>query len=208
MDPLDLPSAAIVMRDFEPYLRFFYDVPREAWTMAMVETPTWIDTTTRKNAAWDAMCVLARQKAPEFGLTLTYKRQGRPLPLVLVNGDYYHYAVRFNNLSDTLQAGGWHTVQRQMFEGQSLAVQRTLPGIAPLIYLRAGYVLDELGIAVVRTPIVLPYNDAPVWAFDIEEPRAAPATIIPLPQPKTPQPSTPAVGRGEEHAGTGTNEDS
>src|SRR4051812_37959977 len=121
------PSAAEAKRDLDPYLPFFREVPLQAWAKALVEGPAWVDSTTRKNMAWDAMCILAREKAGEHGLKLGELRRGRVVPLVLVSGTRFEYAARFNCLTDDHHAGGWHTGQRQMFEAQANGDQPRLP---------------------------------------------------------------------------------
>lgn len=194
------PSAQTVEKDFEPCLQFFRDVPREAWKLALEKLQPWQDKTTLKNSAWNAMCDLARKKVGDYnGLKIiAAQKRGRPLLLVALDGAEHYYNVRFNNLSNDLRAGGLKTGQRDLFEAQKsvTADAPMLPIFKPLVNLRAGYVLDSLGVAVVRTPIVLSFRNKALWAFDIDEPSAAAAPIIVL--PTEPKPDAPRIVSSSE----------
>jgi len=165
---IPLPSAEQVKAELRPYLPFFRAVPRDAWVKALAEGPSWADRTSLKNLAWNAMSMLGKERAASFGLEIVVLRNGRPLPCYLARTTTREYLVRLNNLTDDLKAGGWHTGQRGLWE-EPEPYQPTFPGLEPPLHLRGGYVLDPLQIAVARTPLLLSQDDAPVWAFDIDD---------------------------------------
>ena len=197
------PGVGEARVDLEAALPFFRHVPLEAWTHVLAECPAWMDKTTRVNAMWNRMMLEAARLAPEFGLRTSYMSRGRKVLLTHVDGARFDYVVRFNKMDgEDLRTGGWPTRQRQMFESQIDTSQPSLPGFNPVVNLKAGYVLDQLDMDIMRTPIVLSLNDNVVWYFDNDaQPAATGAPVVELqPRPGMPTPATIASSMRKEAA--------
>lgn len=166
---LDLPDPTTGGIDLSPHFDLLSRVLREGWKRAIAHGATWASMTTRKNEAFDAMGLLLATEAKKAGLNIGRLPKGREVPLLIIPGARYDYSVRFNCLDASFRAAGINTKQRQMFEAQPEVLQMRLPGFKPTANIRAGYILDSAGMAIVRTVAVLSHKDTPIWHLDIPD---------------------------------------
>lgn len=80
---------------------------------------------------------------------------------VLVIGQY---AIRFKKFSDDLRSYNQPTIQVRSFRGQ-----QSLEGFAETFNLEAGYVLNEVGSAILRTSLVQPSGKGINWELELQE---------------------------------------